>query len=579
MHKSWIHETGSAIEQQEIETGKEKILPAQDEGYQSFIVKYNQNIYGPVEYRSDETFQIINDYFAIAYVPMEQAGELEINSYSYNAIPKCYTYMDIENLNASGVIRLHDHPYLQLRGKGTLIAVIDSGIDYTNPAFVDENGTKILRLWDQSITGNGSGVAPFGKVFSKEDINEALSSEDPYSIVPSFDLNGHGTMIAGVAAGRTILEEGFSGAAPEASLLVIKLKYAKEYLKNFYLFPAETEVFQEDDLMLAISYAIRWAQEYRMPLSICIGLGTNQGSHLGYSPLNEIADSAAGFTQNSISIAAGNEGMTRHHYEGNIEESGKSDVAELRVGDRTEGFTMEMWGIPSENYSIIIQSPTGENLKVSTAVKATTQELSFVFVETKILINYIAIERQSGNTLVYFRFLHPASGLWRIQISADSKAKFHIWLPAKGMIDEDTYFLQASPYFTVTSPGDSLSCMTATAYQSLDNSLFLEASRGFMPDGQVKPNFAAPGVGIRVPLPNGGFGNASGSSLAAAQTAGIAALMFEWAVIRENEPFFTGNSVKNYLQRGTRKEDSMVYPNPEWGYGRIDLYHTFELLT
>lgn len=575
------YKTCSNIRIQEGDSEEKKILPAQDPQYQSFIVKYNQNVYGSAEYVSDHMFQIINEYFAIAYVPMEKAGEPEINSYSYHAIPKCYTYMDIESLNASGVTRLHDHPYLKLRGKNTLVAIIDSGIDYTHPAFTDKNGSKILRLWDQSILGDGAGKAPFGRVFSQKEINEALESEDPYSVVPSYDENGHGTMIAGTAAGYTIQEEEFSGAAPEASLIVIKLKQAKEYLKNFYLIPSEAEVFQEDDLMLAIAYAIKWAKEFGMPLSICIGLGTNQGAHLGYSPLNEIADSAATFSQNSISIAAGNEGMARHHYEGVLDESGRADTVDLRVGDNTDGFTMEMWGTPSENYLISIQSPTGEKLNVSTAVKAATQELSFVFVETKIFVNYIRIERQSGNTLIYFRFVHPAAGLWRIQIAAEKNGKiaFHIWLPAKGMIADDTYFLQPSPYFTVTSPGDSKKCMTVTAYQHLSNSLFIDASRGFLPDGQIKPNFAAPGVDIRVPLINGGFGRASGSSLAAAQTAGIAALMFEWAVIRGNEPFFTGNSVKNYLQTGTRKEDNLIYPNPEWGYGRVDLYHTFELLT
>lgn len=569
------------MKMQQTEDNERSVLPAQNPQYQSFIVKYNQNVYGPVEYVSDSTFQIINEYFAIAYVPMEQAGEPEINSYSYHAIPKCYTYMDIESLNASGVTRLHDHPYLKLRGKDTLIAVIDSGIDYTHPAFIDKNESKILRLWDQSIPGDGSGIAPFGRVFSQKEINEALASENPYLIVPSYDDNGHGTMIAGTAAGYTIQEEGFSGAAPEASLIVIKLKQAKEYLKKFYLIPPEAEVFQEDDLMLAVAYAVKWAKEFGMPLSICIGLGTNQGAHLGYSPLNEMIDSAAAFSQNSVSVAAGNEGMARHHYEGFLDESGKANTADLRVGGNTEGFTMELWGMPPEDYLVTIQSPTGEKLNVSTAVKAATQELSFVFVETKVYVNYIGIERQSGNTLVYFRFVRPAAGLWRILIAEEGNGKsaFHIWLPAKGMIEEDTYFLQSSPYFTVTSPGDSRKCMTVTAYQHLNNSLFIDASRGFLPDGQIKPNFAAPGVDIRVPLLNGGFGGASGSSLAAAQTAGIAALMFEWAVIRGNEPFFTGNSVKNYLQRGTRKEDTLAYPNPEWGYGRINLYHTFELLT
>ena len=571
------YETGCLMAQED----EERLSPAQDEGYQSFIVKYNQNVYGQEEYASDSTFQVIDDYFAIVYTPLEKGREPEITSYSYNSIPKCYTYMDVEALNASGVTRLHEHPYLKLRGRGTAVAVIDSGIDYTNPVFPDENGSKILCLWDQTIPGGGNEGAPFGRVFTKREIDKALGEEEPLSIVPSMDTNGHGTMVAGAAAGSMREQEDFSGAAPEASLIIIKLKPAKRYLREFYLLPANAEAFQEDDLMLAVSFAMEQAKKYRMPLSICIGLGTSQGAHLGYSPLSQFAGSAASFSQNSISVAAGNEGMARHHFDGNIGEGGEEETAELRIGEDTDGFTMELWGVPSENYQITIQSPTGENLEVSTAVRSTTQELSFVFVETKILVNYIAIERQSGNSLVFFRFLHPAAGLWRIKVRGDGRerARFHIWLPVTGLIPEGTYFLQSSPYYTVTSPGDSIECMTSTAYQYRDNSLFLEASRGFTPIGSVKPNFAAPGVGIRVPLLSGGFGEASGSSLAAAQTAGIAALRFEWAVIRGNEPFFSGNSVKNYLQRGARRDEGLSYPNPEWGYGRVDLYHTFELLT
>ena len=121
--------------------------------------------------------------------------------------------------------------------------------------------------------------------------------------------------------------------------------------------------------------------------------------------------------------------------------------------------------------------------------------------------------------------------------------------------------------------------MTAAAYRHRDDSLYLESSRGFTPNGAVKPNFAAPGVDIRVPLPGGGYGEASGSSLAAAQAAGITALLFEWAIVRGNEPYFSGISVKNFLQRSARREENLTYPNREWGYGRLDLYRAFELLT
>lgn len=575
-----VEKTETSVRQDE-----EEPVPAQNEQYRNFIVRYSRNIHGAVDYESDKTFQIINERFGILYTPAYQVPELEFTSYTYSAIPKCYTYMDLGSLAASGITRLHEHPYLKLQGAGTLVAVIDSGIDYRHPAFRNGNRSKVISIWDQSLPGGASETAPFGQVFSREDINRALDSENPLDIVPSTDTNGHGTMLAATAAGRSIPEEGFSGAAPEAELVIIKLKQAKQYLRDFYLISPEAEVFQEDDIMLGISYAMQCAMRHQMPLSICIGLGSSQGSHRGESPLSQLIDSTANFSQNAVSVAAGNEGLSRHHYMGRLDQQDSSDVIELRVGEReTErGFSMEFWGDSPKLYSVAVISPTGERLEVSTALKYGTQELSFVFVETKVQVNYVPIERNSGNTLVFFRFLHPAAGIWRLEVQGrkNGASRFHLWLPVQGMISAETYFLEPSPEYTVTSPGDARDGMTVTAYQSRDGSLYIRASRGYTTDQMVKPDFAAPGVEIKTAMegPDGDFGEASGTSLAAAQTAGTAALMFEWAIIRGNEPYFSGNSVKNYLRRGAVREEGMQYPNQEWGYGKVDLYHTFELLT
>lgn len=242
---------------------------------------------------------------------------------------------------------------------------------------------------------------------------------------------------------------------------------------------------------------------------------------------------------------------------------------------------MEFWGEPPEIYGLSIQSPTGEILEVSSSIGSRTQELSFVFVETKVYVNYILIERQTGYSLVYIRFFHPASGIWKIFTRGKNRqnVQFHMWLPVEGLISQDTYFLEPSPYTTVTAPGDARNSITTTAYQHRDGSIYIAAGRGYTPDGMITPHLAAPGVNVKVPLVRGGFGTRSGTSISAAQMSGIAALLFEWAIIRDNQPFFTGSGVKYYLQRGARREENMQYPNPEWGYGKVNLYHTFELLT
>ena len=558
---------------------QESVSPAQNEMYADFIVKYMGNFQEDLGDVPGFSFQKINGIYGVVYAPLTEIGTLNINTYSYSFIPKCYTHMDLGSLSASGITRLQEHPYLQLKGSGTAVAVVDSGIDYRNPVFQNEMGSRILCIWDQTLEGDGKEV-PYGRVFWKKDIDQALASRNPLEMVPSVDTDGHGTRMAAIAAGNYFPEENFSGAAQEAMLIIVKVKPAKKYLREFYLFPAEAELFQENDIMTGMDFAVRIANDRRMPLSLCLGIGSSQGAHIGKNPLSLYVDYISQYSLISVSIAAGNEGAARHHYAGRLTDRENQASAELRVGNKEPGFTMEFWGEPPEIYNLSLQSPTGEILDISASLGEMTQELSFVFVETRVKVNYVSIERQTGYTLVYFQFIQPAPGIWRIFVRGrdGQNVGFHIWLPVQGLISEETYFLEPSPYNTVTAPGDSLESITVTAYQYRDNSLYVQASRGFMPDGNVVPQVAAPGVQIRVPQLNGLYGNASGTSLSAAQTAGAAALLFEWAVIRGNQPYFTGSSVKNYITRGAEREERMQYPNRDWGFGRMDLYHTFELL-
>ena len=558
---------------------QESVSPAQNEMYADFIVKYMDDFQEDLGDVPGFSFQKINGIYGVVYAPLTEIGRWNINTYSYSSIPKCYTHMDLGGLSASGITRLQEQPYLQLKGSGTAVAVVDSGIDYRNPVFQNEMGSRILCIWDQTLEGDGKEV-PYGRVFWKKDIDQALASGNPLEIVPSVDTDGHGTRMAAIAAGNYFPEENFSGAAPEAMLIIVKVKPAKKYLREFYLFPAEAELFQENDIMTGMDFAVRIANDRRMPLSLCLGIGSSQGAHIGKNPLSLYVDYISQYSLISVSIAAGNEGAARHHYAGRLTDRENQASAELRVGNKEPGFTMEFWGEPPEIYNLSLQSPTGEILDISASLGEMTQELSFVFVETRVKVNYVSIERQTGYTLVYFQFIQPAPGIWRIFVRGrdGQNVGFHIWLPVQGLISEETYFLEPSPYNTVTAPGDSLESITVTAYQYRDNSLYVQASRGFMPDGNVVPQVAAPGVQIRVPQLNGLYGNASGTSLSAAQTAGAAALLFEWAVIRGNQPYFTGSSVKNYITRGAEREERMQYPNRDWGFGRMDLYHTFELL-
>lgn len=557
---------------------EEQQIPALDENYADFIIQYNRDIHGPLEELSDDSFQVINDSYAVIYIPLEETAGMQVNAFSYNSIPKCYTHMVQESLIRTGITRLHNHPYLRLRGNGTAIAVIDSGIDYTHPAFLQNGRTKVAAIWDQTLDMAEGGTVPYGREFTREEIQQALEGEEPFSVVPSRDENGHGTFLAGIAAGSELPEEDFSGAAPEASLIIVKLKQAKRYLRSLYLLPEGVPVYQENDVMLGIWYATRKAQELNLPLSVSIGLGTSQGAHMGTSPLEQSMRNLNHVSRNIVSTAAGNEGNTRNHFMGILDENQRQIEVELRVGEGEPGFVTELWGISPGTYQLRIQSPTGEILPVSTARGNGRQTLSFIFVETRIEVSYVALERESGSSLFFIRFLQPTEGIWKFLVSGERQQEmyFHMWLPVQGFVSEDTFFLQPSPYTTITSPGNAEKVMTVTAYNERNDSLYLGASRGYSALGAVKPSLAAPGVDALGPDLRGGFTVKSGTSISTALCAGAAALLFEWAIVRENAVFLNGTSATNYLIRGTDKREGMEYPNPDWGYGTLNLYRVFQ---
>ncbi|MBQ2800643.1 MAG: S8 family peptidase [Lachnospiraceae bacterium] len=561
------------------------LLPAaMDENYGDFIFNYSAST-SYLEYlQQSYSTNVVNDTYAIIYAPLAQALQMPLNSASYGSFPNYYVPMDTQSMNISGITRLHNQPYIPLKGTGTAVAIIDSGIDYTNEVFRNSDGSsRIAYLWDQTIVSeNTPPNLNYGTEYSKTDIDRALQAENPFDIVPSQDTLGHGTFTAGIAAGSENIQEQFIGAAPDATLIVVKLKPAKKYIHDYYLLPEDALVYQEDDIMTALSYVKYCTQRLgNIPLSICIPLGSNLGAHLGSSPLANYADSLNRQSQVAVSVAGGNEGNAGHHFTATIEPSVGSTEVELKVGEQQLGFTLELWGNSPTTQEVTLQSPSGETQPLFLVPPYSNQTLRFVFVNTIVYVNFILIENQSGGQLIMLRFRNPAPGIWKfiIQNQTPHMVSFHMWLPVTPLTSEDTYFLRSSPYNTITSPGNAQNVITTVAYNHRDDSIYLNSSRGFSPDNTIVPTLAAPGVDIKGPLPGGRFTTRSGTSIAAAHVCGAAALFLEWAIKNDNIPFLNGTGVKNYLIRGSRRPRNIEYPSPEWGYGILDLYNVFQTLT
>lgn len=526
--------------------------------------------------------QLSNPLFAVVHLPITAITNQAVIEFGYATLPKLFGLISHESLEASGITRLRNIPNFDLRGQGVLIGFVDTGIDYSNPIFQNADGTtRIAAIWDQNIqSGNPPPIFGYGTEFSRSQINEALRSANPLEIVPSTDTNGHGTMIAGIAAGSSDVESDFEGIATGSDLVVVKLKPAKRYLKEFFEIPQDAVCFQENDIILGVDYLVQKAFELRRPMVICLALGSSQGGHGGRGFLSRYLSLIAPVPGIIVITATGNEGNARRHYLGRVDAVTRLDVVELNVGPGESGFCMELWGQAPSLFSIDIQSPFGEYIPRIAVSASENREITFIFEPTIINVDYVLVEGVSGDQLILLRFRNPTEGIWRFNVyeRGDLSLDFNIWLPMEGFISENTYFIRSNPYITILEPGNAPGPVTVTAYNTADDSLYLNAGRGFTRRGLIKPDFAAPGVNITGPTLNQGFASFTGTSTASAHTAGVAALMLEWGISRGNIPGMSTIEFKVLAIRGARRSAELTYPNRDWGYGILDVYNIFDSL-
>ena len=540
----------------------------------------------------------VNDEYSIIYTPLDTVTPISLARYSYYTVPGLFSLLDSSSMEASGILTTFAAPALGNRGRGTLIGIVDTGIDYTNPLFRYSDGsTRIVGLWDQSIPAGADAVpsgvpayyelsgASYGTEFTREQINEALASDSPLDLVPSTDTNGHGTFLAGIAAGTSLPEQDFTGAAPECELVVVKLKQAKRYLRDFYLVSQDADAYQENDIMMGIKYLRVAAFRLSRPLIILIALGSNLGSHEGTSPLSGVVQDASRFLGRAAVIAAGNETGRAHHYFGTIPAGREWDDVEIRVGpeESGRGFSLELWASTADTYSVGFISPSGETISRIPIIARNETSIPFLLEPTVITVNYQLIETGAGKQLIFMRFKNPVAGIWKVRVYNTQyfTGEFHMWLPSEGLISDETVFLRPTPDTTITLPGNTAAPITVGAYNHLNNSIYIHSSRGFTPSGIVKPELAAPGVTVMGPsLGRRGNGSVpmttrSGTSVAAAHVAGAVASLYSWGIVEGNQITMSQASVKSYLIRGAKRNPALRYPNEEWGYGALDLYETF----
>ncbi|MDY2654287.1 MULTISPECIES: S8 family peptidase [Eisenbergiella] len=573
-------------------TCKEKIL---SEDYMD-LINYFILPEGIVQGNDDVFCYIpINERFLSIYYSRAMLPPLEVSSYFYRYIPRLYGLMDLfvpEALNRnfdpqplirSGISFVQKEP-LNLTGRNVVLGFADTGIDYRNPVFRREDGsTRILAIWDQSVqTGTPPDGLIYGSEYTREQINEALRLDNPLELVPVTDDIGHGTAMASAAAGSA-LNGGidFLGAAPDADIVVVKLKQAKQFLRDYYMTPPGVPAYGTNDIMLAVKYLSSFCIPFQRPAVICLGVGSSFGGHTGNSALSQYISTVGTQINQVVVVAGGNEGNSAHHFSGHIDGTGSVNV-EIRVSEGTRGFLLETWGSVPDFFSISVRSPGGEVIPPVSGRLGQSLEYTFVYEKTRIRLDYQPVEADTGKEVAVLRFENPTQGIWTVIVireGGNGSGNFNMWLPIRQFIDGTAEFLQPNPETTLTSPSFAQPPMAVTAYNSRNNSFYYNSGQGFGADGEIKPDLSAPGVDISVATGTiqgrTVVGTGTGTSLAAALTAGAAAQFMQWAVVEDNSPYAGGISTRNYFLRGAARDAAYTYPSRQWGMGRLDMEGVF----
>ncbi|WP_105614307.1 S8 family peptidase [Vallitalea okinawensis] len=527
-----------------------------------------------------ECYQQITEKYGIFHIKTNNCKDFYYKT-KYAEVPIVYGLTSTSALEASGINAVLNNNKLDLSGKDVLVAILDTGIDYTHEAFrYEDNTTKILSIWDQTESGKPPEGFLYGTEYTREEINNALQTEAPLAIVPSKDVVGHGTFLAGLAVGQPNTSEGFQGAAPAADLLVVKLKGAKNCLMDFYQYKEDAVTWQSNDILQGINYVVKKSSELDRPIVILFAGGSTVGPHTGSTILEERLADIGDVYGVGVVLSAGNEGNAEHHFKGQFKRDESRMDVQLNIAEGERGVHMLLWGYLPDKWSIELISPSGETTgklpylirkwqKVQFPLEGTTVNVYYNFMEEKVAIESIAVIIES-----------PLPGLWTIVIHGDVivDGELDIWLPLKGLVDDDTVFLKPNPYDTIVNPATNDGTITVGAYDDLSQSIYLGSSRGFTRDKRVKPDFVAPGVNVLGPYPNNQYIFQTGTSVSAAITAGATALLLEWAIIKGNDEWMNTDALKSYLARGANRREAIIYPNREWGYGELNLNNTFKIL-
>ncbi|MBR3811099.1 MAG: S8 family serine peptidase [Agathobacter sp.] len=546
------------------------------------IVKHTGNLISLQDrYPSIVITELLNNYGVLRLPEPLIDAIVSEEIITYMEKPKQLFFEVTEGKRASCITTLQTR-MPNLTGRGTLVGVIDSGIDYAHPDFRFADGrSRIVALWDQSIPSNSvlnplepSATLPaplgysLGTYFPQDVINKALeatSEEERFLLCPSRDTSGHGTHVTGIAAGNGKASDGiYRGVAYEADLLIVKLGR-----------PGPNSFPSTSLLMLGIDFCVRESIRLNQPLALNLSFGNTYGSHSGSSLLETYLDSVSELGRISIIVGSGNEGASNGHIGGYLSPN-QTEVIEFSISDFSTQLNIQLWKNYWDEFTVRLTPPTGAAITLPTESGA----WRYSFGETEVYSYNGEPTPYTPFQEIYLDFLpadtYLTSGIWTIRLIPQNlrDGQWDMWMPSSAIRNEATAFLQPNPFTTLTIPSTSARAITVGAYDSRQNTPASFSGRGYTWNNQlVKPDLVAPGVDIISCAPGGRYESRTGTSMATPFVTGAASLLMQWGILDGNDPFLYGEKMRAYLIRGGRPLPGLTtYPNPQIGWGALCVF-------
>jgi subtilisin family serine protease len=452
---------------------------------------------------------------------------------------------------------------VSITGKGVVICIADSGIDYLHEDFIYPDGTsKIRYLWDQTKDGNPPKGYTIGTEYTREDINKAIQNNDSSL---STDEEGHGTMISGICAGLGRKNSEYAGVAEDSELIVVKLGKIEGYYTSANLIAA-TEYLDE--------------KAYKENIPIIINYSTGSNNLAGRTSVATVGSTF--FTRGIYTVsAAGNEGNAQTHTSGKINFKGEIKDIELELSQDEDTIDIEIWIDKPDIVTVALVSPSGEESKVLLESDYTPVIGLFDLEGTEYSITYIYPTTYSGQECIRVNLNKVTKGIWKIRLTGDyiTNGIYHAYLPNRVFLKPGTKFREVDPLHTINYPATYDENLTIGAYDTINNSLWVKSSRGPTIAGTYKPDIVAPGVNIIAPYPGNTYATITGTAPAGAYVSGAAALYMQYVLVDGIYPSKSfSQKIKTYLKAGAKRNIDITYPNNSYGYGILDIKGMFEQL-